>query len=1142
MRKFVLVVVTVVLAAVLGQMRVGAQTAQVTGRVSDPADASVAGATVTVTNVETGITRDVVSNEEGYYTISSLPNGSYRLSVARDGFKSVNRSDLTLNEGQVLRLDFALEIGGAQETVEVTGSSALALEKETPTVSTVIPNEKIVDLPLVNRNIITLAALAPTVRPVGQFGGLPVSSFDGARLSIGGGPPSSNNLQIDGIAAENFTSGGLNIFLSVDATEEFRVITRNPSAEFGRTGGGVVNIISKSGTNEFHGTLYEFHRNAALNANDFFLNRAGRDRPKFILNQYGATIGGPIFKKRTFFFFNFEGFRLIEGQQAVRTVPTAAQRNGDFRGTLDAQGRQVMIYDPATTRPNPNGAGFIRNVISCNGEQNVICPDRINPVARAVLNSYPLPNQPGIAGTGANNFLGVISVPSNKDIYGIKIDHNFTPTRRLSGRYTYDKTFRGDTNIFGNVAEPNESELVFRRDSVALNYTDALTPTLLVEARAGLNRYAPTRIVRSIDFDLTSLGFAPALNSQVQLRQYPRFNISDINTIGSSQGDQLIQANNSYTAGVNFTKTLATQSIKFGVEQRVYQLNNTQISIPVAQFDFSRSFTQGPNPASTGTNLGYGVATFLLGNPTGGSVGRFAVSTYTVKHTGLFVQDDWKVTPKLTLNLGLRWEYEGSATDRYDAIANFDPALPVTVGGVNFRGGLIYPGTGDLSRGYRDVSKTDFGPRVGFAYQLFDRTVLRAGYGIYYLPTTGNYVTLGRTGYDFSTPLVATDGSVNGGFSPTANLANPYPSGVLAPIGNTGGPTTGFGTGVAGNLRSLKRGYSQQFSANVQHELPGSFVVELGYVGNRGVSLAANRVYDYLPAAARQQFTVAQLQETIPNPYLGIITTGTLAQQRVARATLIDTYPQYLGASGLDSWGDSIYHAGTIKVDRRFMRGFSVLAAYTFSKLIDNNLGNGLNGFTDSGNEGVQNWDDLRAERSISSNDLPHRLTVSAIYDVPLGREGNRVYRALLGGFQINPILTVQSGNPIGITTGAGGQPFAGNRPNLIGDPRPDDPTLDRYLNSAAFQVAPALTFGNAPRNLPDYRSPGLKTLDVALMKNIAFTESRRLQLRAEGFNITNTPQFGNPNTSFGTGGFGFITSTRAGTFRQFQVAAKFYF
>jgi outer membrane receptor protein involved in Fe transport len=1102
---------------------------------------------VTVANVDTGIERTATSNDEGYFTVPSLPRGNYRISASKTGFKTTARTGVNLDEGQVLRLDLQLELGEVKEAIEISGAAPL-LESATPTMSTVISNQKITQLPLLNRNIITLAALAPTVRPVGAFGGLPVSSFDGARMSIGGGPPSSNNLMIDGVSAENFTSGGLNVFLSVDATEEFRIVTRNPSAEYGRTGGGVVNIVSKSGTNEWHGSAYEFHRNRALNAANFFFNRnRTRDalgnlpkKPQFTLNQWGATLGGPVVKNKTFFFFNYEGFELRETQQAIRTVPTTLQRQGDFRGTLDAQGRQIMIYDPATTRPGATAGTFVRDVVSCNGVQNVICANRISPVAQAVLGFYPQSNQAGNI-AGANNFFGLVGVPQSKRIYGIKLDHNFTGTRRLSGRYTYDDTFRGDPNFFGNEAEPNESALPFRRDSIALNYSDALSSSLVVEAKAGLNRYAPNRITRSIGFDMTKLGFNPSVNNLVQLRQFPRLNISDVNVIGASQGDQLIQANNAYTFGVAATQTLTKHTLKYGWEQRIYQLNNSQLAVPVLDFTFNRSFTQGPSPNATGTNLGYGLATFLLGAPTAGAVSRFALSTYTVKNTGLYLQDDYKLTQKLTLNLGLRWEYEGGMTDRFDAIANFDPTLQTQVGATPVRGGLIYPGVNGLSRGHRDASYKEFQPRLGFAYQWLSKTVVRGGYGIYFLPSTGNFVTLGRTGFDQTTSLIATDAAVNGGFSPVANLVNPFPDGAIPAVGNAGGPTTGVGTSISANLRTMGRGYSQQANFNIQHELPKQVLVEIGYAMNRGVGLPANRTYDYLPFSVRQGLTTAELQQAVANPFFGTIRAGGLSAATVQRQNLLDTYPQYLGGGGLDSWASSIYHAMTVKVERRFTRGFSVLAAYTWSKLIDDNLGNGANAFVDGGSDGVQDWDNLRAERSISSNDLPHRFVLSSMYDLPFGKTGPGFYRALVGGWQLNGILTLQSGNPIGVTVGAGGRPFAGSRPNLIGDPKASNRTIDGWFNAAAFELPAERTAGTGPRNLSNYRTDGLATLDLSLNKSFAITERFRLQFRAEAFNFTNTPTFGQPGTGFGSPTFGVITTTATAA-RQVQLGLKLLF
>ncbi len=363
-----------------------AQTAQITGRVTDASQSVIVGAKVVVANTETGVRREIATNNEGYFTAPLLARGTYRVEVQQAGFKSAVRDGLTLDEGGSIRADFSLEVGAVTESVEVSGAAPL-LETERPTLSTVIPNQKILDLPTVGRNPLQFALLVPGVRAVGLFGDLPVSAFDGSRASIGGGNPSGNNYMVDGIAAENFTSGGLQTPLSVDATEEFRIIVRNPSAEYGRTGGGVINLISKSGTNEYRGSAYFFHRNENMNATDFFLNRAGRAKAPLVFNQYGATFGGPIKKDKTFFFFNWEKFSDRRVTQTFRTVPTALQKAGDFSRTLDNQGRLTAIYDPLTTTVNPaNPAQRIRTAF----DGNVLPASRISPAARAMMSYYPL--------------------------------------------------------------------------------------------------------------------------------------------------------------------------------------------------------------------------------------------------------------------------------------------------------------------------------------------------------------------------------------------------------------------------------------------------------------------------------------------------------------------------------------------------------------------------------------------------------------------------------------------------------------------------------------------------------------------------------------------------------------------------------
>jgi hypothetical protein len=1107
------------------------QTAQITGQITDQSGAALANAAVRLTHAETGAVRSVTTSTGGYYTVPLLPRGAYTVQVEMNGFRSAIRRDALLDEGQALRVDFQMELGQVAERIEVKGAAQL-INTENQALTTVVPNQRIVDLPLVGRNPIALAALVPGVRTIGAFAGLAISAHNTTSMTIGGGAPSSNNFMIDGTTAESWTSGGIQIALSVDATEEFRIITRNPSAEYGRTGGGVVAVVSKSGTNTFHGNAFEFHRNRALNANDFFGNRAGRSRAPFVFNQYGATFGGPISKDKTFFFGNWEAVKQRTELREIRTVPTAPQKQGDFSQTRDAQNRQVVIYDPLSSRPDPANPG---NRIRSAFPGNLIPRDRIHPVSRAVADYYPAANTPGALFTDANNFFGQASRPVNKDVYGIKLDHYLNPSRRVSGRYTYDRAFQGFPNFFGNIAETGGSDLTFPRDSVNVNYTDAFRPNLLFEARAGLHRYAPVSNSRSLGFDVSLISLPGKLNQQVQLKVFPRFSVTDTSPIGSAQNDYLVAASNTWSTGSALTYIRGPHAIKTGGEFRAYQLNSTQDTL-VMQWDFARNFTRGPNPNDQAINAGYGFATYLLGTPTGGGARRYQPATYTQKYFGAFVQDDWKVTRRLTLNLGLRWDFEGAVTDRYNAISNFDPALQTTANGLALRGGLIYPGVGGLSRGYRNNWWKDFGPRFGFAYQAIPRMAVRGGYGIYYLPTTGNFERLHRTGYSVDTPFVS---SIDGGLTPQDTLTDPFPKGILLPTGSSLGPLSGLGAAVAGNVRSMARPYSQQWNLSVQYELPGSWLIEAGYAGNRGTHLAANREFDYLPAAARSLGTALQTQ--LPNPYAGLITTGTLSQPAVTRATLLDTYPQFAGVSGIDHWASSIYHGLLVRVERRFAGGFSLLGAYTYSKLIDDNVGNGLNNFVNSGANTVQNWDNLRSERAISTSDLPQRLVITPTWRLPFLKNSRGALGALAGGWQVNGIMTLQTGEPIGIVQNA--PAFGGSRPNAVGDPTQSNPTIDRWFNTQAFAAIPAFTFGNSPRNLPRTRTDGLFNLDFSLFKNVHFTERVQLQLRGEAFNLTNTPTFGTPGVNLTNAGFGVVSTLLTATEpRRIQIGAKLSF
>ncbi|MBC7926433.1 MAG: carboxypeptidase regulatory-like domain-containing protein [Bryobacteraceae bacterium] len=1106
-----------------------AQTTEITGRVTDSSQAVLVGVPVTARNTETGLSRVVKTNESGYYSVPLLPRGKYSVSLEMAGFRPETREQLELNDGQSLRIDFELIPGAVEEAITVR-AEALQMQSETPALNTVITNQRILDLPLNGRNPLALATLAPGVRPIGSFGGLVLSAFGGARVSIGGGSPSTNNVMVDGVAAEQWTSGGPQVVLSTDATEEFRIVTRLASAEYGRTGGGIISFVSKNGTNEFHGSLFEFVRNKVFNANDFFSNTNNQTRTPFVFNQFGATVGGPIIPRKTFFCFNWEKVAQRTLARTLRTLPTQLQRQGDFSQTFDSSGRLIAIYDPLTTRLDPANPGRrIRTAFP----GNVIPPNRLNAVAQAVQTYYPQPNATGERFTGVNNFRGEASSPTDKDIYGIRIDHNFTDSRRSFARYTNDNTCVPIANYYDNIAEAGGSDACYPRFSGVVTYTEALRPTLLLDLRGGINSFAIDRTPRSFGFDVTEINLPAAINDYGQTRRFPFFNIGDVAQVGGNEGDLSGQVSYTTTWAGSLTWIKGRHTVKTGAENRIYQWNSKQ-GTGIFRFDFDRNFTNGPDPSSATVN-GFGYASFLLGYPASSVIYRYSNPTYVQKHYGIYLQDDWKATPRLTLNLGLRWEYEGGVTDRFNAISNFDPNSQTTVQGVNLRGGLVFPGTGGLSRGHREPSLTDFGPRAGASYQITKKTVVRAGYGIFHLPTTGIFVNLGSTGFGSATPYIATID----GFIPAGSLSNPYPDGIILPSGSRNGTLTGLGQAIGGNQRGLKRGYSQQWSASVQQQLPGGWLVETAYLGNRGVSLPANRSFNYLPEAALA--LGPGLQQVVPNPYQGIITAGPLANAQVTRATLSNAYPQFSSVTGLDNWADSIYHAGSVRVEKRFSGGLSMLASWTWSKLIDNNVGNGSNDFNSGGSNSVQNWDNLRAERALSTSDVPHYLSVAGSYALPFGKSGHPLYRRLAAGWQVNGFFTAASGNVISVTANA--PAFGGNRPNVTGDPTPANQSIDNWLNRAAFTNIPAFTYGNAPRNLPRTRTDALFSLDSSVSRSFDFNERVRMQFRAEAFNTFNRATFGTPGTNINAQNFGLVRTLREGTGpRQLQLALKLYF
>jgi len=1093
-------------------------TGTITGAVTDTSGAAIAGVEVRLSNTQTGLSRSAKSDEEGGFRFLVLQPGVYTLDVSQTGFKAVRRDSIVVEADRSLAVPVRLEVGAVTEVVEVTGGTAL-LEPNTSSLGTVMDSRKVEDLPLNGRNPLGLANLIPTVRGIGFFGGQVLSSWRLAAISIGGGPPLANGFLVDGIASEKLTIAGTQTFLSIDSTQEFKVLTNAMSAEFGRTAGGIISIVSKSGTNAFHGNLFEFLRNDNLNANDFFANRAGRTVAPLAFNQFGGSLGGPVKRNKIFFFANYDAFIERRGVQSIITSPTALQRAGDFSDTRTANGSLITIFDPNTTRANPAG-GFIRDAFP----GNVIPANRIDPVGRNALTYYPQPNLPGALNTRAQNLFLQGPGPINRHAITAKGDWNISANRRISGRYTWDDLNWKFASVWNTPAEPDGRSVLIPRNSSSLNYNETITPTLLLEARTGFNREHENFFTPSEGFDIATLGFPAAFKQQTYVGRgaatgrFPTFNVADAANFGAiaSRGSP----SHTTLTSAALTKITGAHTIKTGYEHRFYAVNDYGREFSVGTYSFNRGFTQGPNPVQAGANAGFGVASLLLGTPASGFARLQTDGTASVKYHAAFVQDDWKISRRLTLNIGLRWELEAPPTDRYNVLSTFDPnvASPLRVPGLDLRGGLTYPGVGGASRYQRDVNWNDFGPRFGFAYQATQKTVVRGGAGIMYVPIT---VSLARTGYLNDTPMVT---SLDDGLTPADRMSNPFPTGLTPPTGSKDGLLTGVGTAIAGQIKNAQRGYTEQWNITIQHQPWNNWLFEAAWVGNHGVRLFADaRNLNQISDANFAQG--AALAQSVPNPFRGIIASGPLSGATITRQQSLLPFPQFTGVNaGYSFINNSIYHALAIKVEKRMANGLSFLMAYTGAKLIDDGANAGQVRPGAAISTTVQNWSNLRAERSKSAQDVPQRMVFSALWEMPFGKTGSGFVRHAIGGWQLNAIQTIESGTPIALAaTVAGG----GNRPNVVpgAQAKLENPTIDRWFNTEAFSNPLGYTYGNVSRTLPNVHTDSLYNIDVSLFKNFAIRENVKLQFRAEAFNFTNTPTFGEPGRGINTATFGIVTA-----------------
>jgi hypothetical protein len=979
-------------------------------------------------------------------------------------------------------------------------------------------------------------------------------------MSLGGGPQAANNYILDGLSITDLSNRPV-MAPSIESLQEVKVQVNTYDAEMGRTGGGVFNATGKSGTNDWHGSAFTQHRPKWGTANDFFGNRAGLPVPDVSYLSYGGSFGGPVLRNRTFAWATTEGMRLQSTRTGVITVPTELQRRGDFSQTFDAQGRLVVIYDPLTTRPNPNGTGFIRDPFP----GNVIPAERMSTVGRNLMGFFPAPDAGRGGVDGRDNYIRSGVLEDRGDQQTVKVDHRFNDDYTFSAMYGHQMTHEPAGKFYeGLVSDPAAGALDRPVHVLAINNVIIPSPTSVISLRVGYTRFGDFPVSSSVGFDVGGLGFPSALVGQMTLQKFPRIVAEGLGELvpqdqtgGAVLGDSGPADRVYYTqvASGSYAKFIGRHNLKFGADYRQLSVDILDYGQASGQYSFTKAFTQGPNPLTSTSNAGNAVASMLLGYPVSGTIPIPTPYNAFTRYYGAYVQDDFRVTSNLTLNLGLRYEFEAGLREEQDRmVVGFDrdavSPLNGRVPGLNLTGGLMYAGLNGAPDHQGDPSSRKFSPRVGFAWTL-GPNVLRGGYGIFYVPGPyANNATVGARGFTgISTYFASSDG----GLTPAGSIDNPFPGGLDQPVGSSQGALTGVGTSVSFPDQFAKSGYVHQYSVDLQRELPGSLAVSIGYIGSRSEQLTVGGTVNINQLPTELLSLGPALQQAVPNPFLGIPEMGALGRSAtVARGQLLRPYPQFLDVLASNvSEGFSRYHAVVLKAERRLSGGIAARASYTWSNRKDNQFGIDNYYARQAGDRIALNNYDLEREYATSVLDSPHWLILTGTYQLPWGEGRKWLNRSgvtdwLLGGWQLTGVGTYRSGfpTPIAQNNNNSGTFGGGQRPNVVpgADPQTDGSTierLDNWFNTAAFSEAAPFTLGNSSRTT-SVRTPFFKNWDVSLEKWVHVGGVRGI-LRIEGINALNWPNFRGADTRFGRVTFGRITQM-TGFARQVQVTYRVQF
>jgi len=1120
---------------------VGAQEYRATllGTVTDQSGAAMPGTRLIVTNIETGVSADSTTNDQGRYVVPYLLPGRYKLRVEQAGFKAFERGPFELRINDRLELNVVLQVGQVSDQITVTAEAPL-LETSTSSRGQVIENRAITSLPLNGHNPFELVNFAAGV----QYSGSTLTyfrPFDNGSIndfSINGGQQSMNEIQLDGVpdnANANYGSAQQVAYVPpVEATQEFKIQTNTYDAQYGRTGGGVISLSIKPGTNRFHGAAYEYMRRARFDANQFSNNASNQPRPGGFVDQYGFELDGPVHipklyrgKDRTFFMVALEKYRDFQPQPALGSVPTAEQRSGDFSQTFTTANKLYTIYDPLTITPNP--AFDKSKAVSLTNPQylrtgfagNRIPQARTNPIALKVLKDIPLPNQVGDPVTHANNdFAG--DAGSLTDYYNViaRMDHNISQRWRVYGRWDRSLRDGGRKNPYSwDTPAKQISHANRKNDGGVFDVVGTLTPQTVLSGRIGFNRFLYTSIYTPQDSSYLGL----PVTSLLQLPgKYPLFKFDGY--IGTSIDEKDVLPSETSIAQASLLKIVGAHSIKFGTEYRIQHFASFGRKNGSGSYSFTRGWTSA-NPQVDDKGTGNSIASFLLGYMSDASATLNATPYTTWHYPVLFFQDDWQVNRRLTLNLGLRWDYEAPPVERFDRQnRGFDVSAksPYNVPGLDLRGGLLFAGVGGQPRGAFDPDTNTWQPRLGVAYKALSSKplVFRGGVGRYFLPTTefGGSLGFART----TTAQTAT-----ADYQPFNALSNPFPGGLIQPAGAQGGLATQVGDAVQFNDPKRRIPYVWQFSGGFQYEIRPGLLVDAAYVGSRTRSLQVSKDISFLTTDQLAMGT-PYLSQAVANPFYGILLANTArgAQATIQRRSLITQFPQFSAVTmGTQSLGESWYNSFQFKLQKRFSRGLSFLVSYTASKTMES--------------VDYLNPQNARPSRELTDFDVPQRLMISGIYEFPVGPGkkwlNHGIASHIIGGWEFNWMSTMQRGLPISYPGGY----------YIYGDPKlSSGQTLNRWFNTspAIWVVRPPDTLRTNKLLSSTIRSHSAPQLDVVLIRNFRIREGRRFQFKASAFNVSNTPIFSAPNTSPSSNLFGVVPITQRNLPRSVELAFRYAF